>query len=357
METVTTYSRKLIPQILLALVVATSCDSQDNASVTARGTAVKQPVSAIRTRPAKSVGGTPYDNVHCGLRDKAGNLWFGTTSEGVYRFDGKSLTAFTEKDGLISNRVYSILEDRSGNIWFGTEGGACSYDGKAFKPLPESGGRKSSVSCIFQDKAGGMWFGTGSGVYRYDGKAVTRFLSDAGISNPKDLKLHDVQQMIEDQAGTIWFASWNSEGACRFDGKTITNVTDTDGLLDGMVHSLLQDKSGNIWIGTRDHGVCLYDGKSFKHVTGIEGLSKSCVYSILEDKGGQIWLATEKDGVWRHDGNSFVNLTAKDGLGNNSVFCMVEDKSGGIWFGTRNLGLCRYDGKSFTEFSALGAQQ
>ena len=193
-----------------------------------------------------------------------------------------------------------------------------------------------------------MWFGTTDrDVYRYDGRVVTRFLSDVMVLNAKMLILKDVQQILEDKTRAIWFASWNNKGAYRYDGRKRTNITSREGLSDGMVHSLLQDKTGDIWFGTRDHGPCRYDGKSFKHVTGIEGLSESCVYSILEDKAGVLWFATEKNGVWRYDGKSFTNLTTKDGLGNNSVFCIVEDGEGHLWFGTRDVGLSRYDGKTF----------
>lgn len=359
MNPMATYSRRRTPALLLLSVFTTSCGGQGNAPVTEAGIGEPQPAPASQGRLTKTQGTTPYDNVHCGLRDKAGNLWFGTTGEGVYGYDGKGFTNLTVNNGLSSNRVWTMLEDRAGNIWFGTDGGACRYDGKTFTrfPIPEPSGRKTGVSSIFQDKAGGMWFGTGgSGVYRYDGKVVTRLLSDAVIVNPKMLKLNDVQQMLEDKTGAIWFASWTNEGVCRYDGRTLTNVTSREGLRDGMVHSLLQDKAGGVWIGTREHGLCRYDGKSFKHVTGVEGLSNACVYSMLEDKAGSLWFATEKNGVWRFDGDSFTNLTTKDGLGNDSVFCIVEDDAGRIWFGTRNVGLCRYDGKSFTEFSGSGSQ-
>jgi len=46
--------------------------------------------------------------VHCGLQDKTGNLWFGTTGDGVYRFDGKLFTNFTMKDGLDTNQIQCI---------------------------------------------------------------------------------------------------------------------------------------------------------------------------------------------------------------------------------------------------------
>jgi streptogramin lyase len=262
--------------VLLLSVFTTNSGGQSRTPMPEASTGKSQPTPAIRERLTKTQGTTPFDNVHCGMRDKAGNLWFGTT------------------DG---------------------------------------------------------------GVYRYDGKVVTRFLSDAAAVNAKMLTLKDVQQMLEDNTGAIWFASWNNEGACRYDGRTLTDITAREGLNDGMVHSLLQDKAGDIWFGTRNHGLCRYDGKSFKHITGVEGLSDSCVCSILKDKAGVLWFATEKNGVWRYDGKSFTNLTTKDGLGNNSVFCIVEDGEGHLWFGTRDVGLSRYDGRTFTEFSASGSQR
>ena len=64
------------------------------------------------------------------LEDSKGNYWFGSDHEGVCRFDGESLTYFTEEDGLSNNQVRTILEDRKGVIWFETGRGISSYDGE-----------------------------------------------------------------------------------------------------------------------------------------------------------------------------------------------------------------------------------
>ncbi|MEP7012605.1 MAG: hypothetical protein ABJC13_19965, partial [Acidobacteriota bacterium] len=50
---------------------------------------------APKLKLSRTQGGSRYDEVKCGLQDKAGNLWFGTTREGVYRFNGKSFTQYT----------------------------------------------------------------------------------------------------------------------------------------------------------------------------------------------------------------------------------------------------------------------
>src|SRR5436190_23064187 len=66
----------------------------------------------------------------CGLRDKAGNLWFGTGVNGVYHYDvaSEKFTHISKEDGLNDKHIESIYEDKSGNIWFGTEYGVCRYD-------------------------------------------------------------------------------------------------------------------------------------------------------------------------------------------------------------------------------------
>ncbi|MCP4216157.1 MAG: hypothetical protein GY765_16025, partial [bacterium] len=44
--------------------------------------------------------GLPSSYIYFTYEDKSGNLWFGTYGGGVSRYDGKSFTSFTEKDGL-----------------------------------------------------------------------------------------------------------------------------------------------------------------------------------------------------------------------------------------------------------------
>ena len=81
-------------------------------------------------------------NVSRFMQDKSGNLWFGTTDNGLYKYDGKSFKQFTINDGLDCNKIYCILEDKDGKIWVGTEVGLCLYNRKTFSkiqiPLPKN---------------------------------------------------------------------------------------------------------------------------------------------------------------------------------------------------------------------------
>ena len=321
-------------------------------------------------------------NVHCGLQDKAGNLWFGTTGEGVYLYDGKLFTNYTFSDGLGSNEIWCIYEDREFNIWLGTGAGLCLYNPSAlldtslklFSILPITGPVVSNsqenstttdnpVWSILEDSNSNLWVGTSNGVYRCDkkGKPALQndfipFLSDSGIINKAKLYLKHIQCMVEDKNGHIWFASWNQEGACMFDGKNLTSFKPN---LDGMVHSVMEDKNGNIWIGTRNHGACYYDGKTWTFFSEMEKFSSACIYSIAEDNNGTVWFGSEPYGVWSYHpehplkagSTAFTNFTTKDGLINNSVFSVTPDRSMNLWIGSRGLGLCNYDGRKVNYFS------
>src|ERR1041384_7863883 len=102
------------------------------------------------------------------FQDSKGNLWFGTLSDGVARYDGKTLTYFARKEGFCGETVRGMLEDKDGNVWFATSGGACRYDGKSFGAITRNDGLSSNeVSCILLARNGMLWIGTESGVYKY----------------------------------------------------------------------------------------------------------------------------------------------------------------------------------------------
>ena len=63
--------------------------------------------------------------------DSAGNIWFGTTGHGAWRYDGESLRNFTEEDGLASKGVTAIYMDRRVDLWLGGNG-VYKFNGESF---------------------------------------------------------------------------------------------------------------------------------------------------------------------------------------------------------------------------------
>jgi ligand-binding sensor domain-containing protein len=208
---------------LTILIFGTSCNGQVGNDLPKENVIESKIISAGQPKLIKTQGSQTSDNIGCSLQDKAGNLWFGTTGEGVYKFDGKSFRQFTVTNGLNSNSVHCIMEDKDDKIWIGTGAGVCLYDGKTFakiqiplrKSLPPNKYRNTNnVFSIMQDKRGKLWFATIDGVYIYDGKTFTLFLVNEGAGGFMSSN-NNVERILEDNARNIWFGGRVNEGVFR----------------------------------------------------------------------------------------------------------------------------------------------
>jgi ligand-binding sensor domain-containing protein/serine phosphatase RsbU (regulator of sigma subunit) len=162
------------------------------------------------------------------------------------------------------------------------------------------------------------------------------------------LKHDQIRCMIQDKSGNLWIGT-DGGGVSKYDGKYFTHYTIIEGLSNNRVYCILQDINNNLWFGT-EGGVSKYDGKFFTNFTIKEGLSNNRVHSILQDKSGNLWFGTNS-GLNKYDGKSFTHFTEKEGLSNNTVVSILQDKSGNLWFGTHGGGVSKYNGKSFTHFT------
>lgn len=370
------FESKPMYSLLLVLLFLSFCNAQTTTLPQIVGSQDELKASLTGQPKLKKTQGTKeLRNVACGLQDKYGNIWFGTTGAGVYKFDGKLFTQFTMNNGLSSDCVWSILEDNTGNIWFGTNNGICRSDGNKIISVPISyyirplitdnnyyskWSTKNTVWSMLQDKSGKIWFGTGDGVYYYEGGSFTYLLSNSYIINKDSLTLKLVSDIVEDKNGNIWFASGmppGYEGFCRYDGKRIESYKPQN---EGWIRNVVESKNGNLLLATRHFGVWTYDGKSFTDYSQPKDLIKGSLNAILEDKAGNLWVASDYGkemgdtlgGLW-HSTFSESNPAEKKFMKifNKEVYFILEDKDNNIWFSTRNMGLYRYDRKTLIEFS------
>ncbi len=331
---------------LTILIFGTSCIGQVKKDLPKEKVSESRIMAAKQHKVIKTQSLNKGDNVNRSLQDKAGNLWFSTTADGIFKYDGKLFTQFTETNGLNSNTVFCILEDKSGKIWIGTDDGVCLYDDNKFTKIQislpnDTLSSKYDVWSIMQDKSGKLWFATQIGIYVYDGKSFSPFIVNEGVSDC----YFKIENILEDKAGNFWFGGRCNAGVFRYDGKSITNLRPNG---DDWAFPVLQDKTGNIWFSNWN-GAYRYDGKSFTSFTKKDGLSSDIVTRIIEDKNGNLWFGG--DGLSRFDGKSFTRFTTKDGLINSNVWSILEDNTGNFWIGTRETGLYLYDGKTFRKFS------
>lgn len=155
-----------------------------------------------------------------------------------------------------------------------------------------------------------------------------------------------------DKDGNVWF-SISGEGVYRYDGKLFTNFTTKDGLCNNDVGAIIQDRAGNILLGTKN-GICKYDGNKFTKYPVPETL---CITSLLEDRDGNLWFGVMNNGIYRYDGTNLSNFLYKyehpfyGEKYEKYISDIIQDKNGNIWFSSWNGGgVWKYDGKEFKNF-------
>lgn len=109
-----------------------------------------------------------------------------------------------------------------------------------------------------------------------------------------------------------------------------------EGLSQGMIFDLLQDRNGFLWFATKD-GLNRYDGYSFQAFQNDPfdrfSIPDNEIQVLLEDNQGRIWAGTANNGITILEPGSgrFYRLNT---LYSQSVHCLAQTPDGAIWAGS-----------------------
>jgi ligand-binding sensor domain-containing protein len=234
-------------------------------------------------------------------------LWIGTNSNGLYSFDFNT-AALSEilPSSFPKQPILAIEENSDSTVLIGVDGqGVWELNRKGTKVLnvlkeneddPYSL-RGNGVYDIYCEKGKRVWICTitgGVSYYDLSSPSVNQIVHRANDAN--SLVNNDVNYILEDRNGKIWFATNN--GISRWDVKT--NKWKSF-YFDEITHSqvflcLAEDNEGRIWAGTYSSGIYILDaesGRELEHFAGNKNKSPSVsdfVFDIFKDSQGDLWI-------------------------------------------------------------------
>ncbi|MDY0076405.1 MAG: two-component regulator propeller domain-containing protein [Bacteroidales bacterium] len=275
-------------------------DSKGNLWVGTRGGGLnKIPANGDPTQVYNTENGLSNDAVLSLAEDLHGNIWIGIDGQGIDVLNPKTAKVshfpidFPGAEKLDFSSVYTICVDVYGTVWLGTSGSGVYgltldyknelYTLRNHQHLPGNGGqqdlRGNVVFAIREEKPNVLWIGARmAGLHRYN--TLTR----------------EIQYFKQDS-------------------DTAAGLSNSD------VLSLKIGTDKKLWVGTSG-GLnvtnLLQPEIRFRHFSVPDGLPNHTIHSIIEDKQGDIWMSTNK-GLSRYlkTESRFINYNRGDGLLNN----------------------------------------
>lgn len=311
-------------------------------------------------------------------KDHINRLWISTEGAGVivYDLDSNKLFSISKLNGLHSNNVYSICQDNKNNMWLAGDSGIVVYDSDlkinsdaAYTIIDRTKGLPSNhVTALKLINKNEMWIGTADSgiiVLNVPDKLSLKTSSEnlfkpVSFTKANGLSSNFIESIFEDSHKNIWIASTGG-GAIkivpviaenRFDAiynAQVFTYSTKQGLNYFNTKKIMEDREGNIWIGT-EMGLNQYRGEKFQTFTINDSLASNLIWAITSDSEGNVWLGTN-EGVSKitfttakKNGKITTlvkNITNKNGLPANVVLSVHEDNFGNMWFGTGYGGACR----------------
>jgi ligand-binding sensor domain-containing protein/signal transduction histidine kinase len=261
------------------------------------------------------------------VRDRDANIWVGTDSRGLLRFNSQGGANLEESD---SKAVTALFEDREGNLWIGSANGLERLRDSPFVTfsLPE-GLPTDGSNPVFLDADSRMWFPPVNGGLLWTKEGKHTHVHAVGLDK-------DVIYSISGRLGEIWLGRQHG-GLTQLREEqgsfSATTYTQANGLAQDSVYSVYQAPDGTVWAGTISGGVSKLNNGKFTNYTTANGLASNTVESILRTSDGTMWFATPT-GLSALANNRWQTYTTKDGLPSDDVNCLLQDSSGMLWIGT-----------------------
>jgi ligand-binding sensor domain-containing protein/signal transduction histidine kinase len=286
-------------------------------------------------------------NVGPVIKDKHEQIWVGSCSNGLFKYDETSNTfkhiyadPSIKKESYSSNLVKSLLCDKSGNLWIGTDGtGIDLYSPNKYKfkhyntetYFAKGKPQSNFIKCFTEDGKGNLWVGTLKGIDILD--TLNNSIS------PLQINTSIPHILYTDNDGSVWIGT--DKGLFIYDlhKKTFAVLNN----LDPTVLCIIRTSSQELIIGTQEGVFKAYKKSNFKYFfERISELRNLKTFSLFEDSEKQIWAGTV-GGIFKTNNHNYF-MKAKPTTINNTINvygkCFAEDKQGAIWVAT-NKGLLK----------------
>ena len=299
------------------------------------------------------------NDVLCMMLDKRGLLWIGTTS-GLKSYDGYTVHDYhslvINSQQLPSNTINCMAEGNEDLLWIGTRDGLVCLDRRTgeWHTVRLPGENQRVIYCLSVTSDGSVWVGTDGGLTCYNPKTKRLQDLDGNKMTAIDSKgqrhrlgYYSVKSILDDKKGNLFIGTWHS-GLLRYDRNThlfyqypIFNDRQS-------AHTLFFDHLHRLWVGTWCRGMVRldhpYDYRNPQiHAYPYSPQHFDTYYQIVEDPLTHTLWACSREGVSvldlkSHDAQ-WQNMTMGGTTPLDFSYALATNGCGDLWIATMNNGI------------------
>jgi signal transduction histidine kinase/DNA-binding response OmpR family regulator/ligand-binding sensor domain-containing protein len=249
----------------------------------------------------------PFQVASLLLSKKNDRLWIGTMSNGLFFLDLKTRTLSQVQHSRFPRQpILDMEEIPDSSLLVGV-------DGQGIWKLDQSGNRildvykenaddpfslpGNGVYDIFCDDEQRVWVCTISGGVTYFDQSVPLISQIVHLTNNNNsLVNNEVNSVIEDRWGKLWFATNNGISCWDVPSGTWRHFYSNKMEQAQVFLALCEDDQGRLWTGSYSSGVYVLDAKTGKELAhyaqGEKGspLFSNFIFDIFRDSQGDIWM-------------------------------------------------------------------
>ncbi|MBO9561477.1 MAG: histidine kinase [Niastella sp.] len=281
--------------------------------------------------------GLVANEIRCITQAANGFMYFGTPA-GVTAYDGNRFRKYNYHSGFLHSLVQDIEEVAPGDIAFFATAARTSYHIRNQRLSTDTLIGGQPVRSLYKARDGSFFACTEDGLYRYERDKLTRIPVYEGQEDKPELNCM-----------TEWLDSFVVIGRSFLSIDVFNKYTwqlVSSSVAPYFVRNLFADSHGKVWIGCIEKGVLCIDRNSVE-VSRLQFVSLPAFFeaysttefrSTVEDKQGNLWLGTVGKGLIRYHPASgrFQQISSANGLVGNTVFVLYADREDNLWIGSNN---------------------
>lgn len=276
-------------------------------------------------------------------------LWAAGLFSQISSINNYVTRSWSSADGLPGNSVLDILQSKDGYLYFGTYECLVKFDGFEFQNLNKYSNPELnfiSARSIFEDSKGFMWVGSNDeGIQKFSRNSAEHISTENGLPN------NSVRSFIEDRFGNVWVGTASGVVYITPEGSIVKpQAAKNIDISHVIVSQLYCDTAGRVWmLTTEENGIYLYSGNSFQRFENLNYLGNFIPSSISQDRKGNFWFGLGAFGVAKVSNGTVDKIKSGTIIDYEPSKCIFSDSMGSLWFGTER-GLVLYSDGVYTTY-------